>query len=461
MISVILLIFTLLLIAIGGFCGFRRGILKEGVRTILWMVLFAGSCLFIPQVADKLPLLVAEKFNLTVVDVEQLVSTFLNKVDLLKRETYLILPLAGFVRSFIIPFVAIGCFWVSGFISWILYLIVSLFLRKKTEPQKVASKLAGLVLGFVMALISGAVTVYPVAAVSGAVQEGDSDQALCEEFEIVNTVSNAYEGSAVKMMYQFTGTEFLGETLHNAVTSMVLAEETHNIWKELPRLINLFSEGWQVYSTVTKSTENTLQENTQQLLDAFFSMNFISEDNKVMLLKRMKSMAGSSGDDGMVRTLLNWLEVQNKEQIVNDVATYANVYDILRQEGFLDAILNGTDMPELSEETGSAVVTALYDLSNADTVVPEFINMIYAAVISGSEKQLVRTENLVWNNETKEDISEVVSAICKVSTVTEHADSMSFEEKKMILEAIKNLKNNETVGNENYAALLKIIMGMM
>ena len=461
MISVILLILTVVLLIIGGVLGFHRGILKEGVRAVLWMVLFACSCFFIPQIADYLPLLIAEKFELTAVDVEQMVSSLLNKVDILKRETYLILPFAGFVRTLISPLIVSAFFWLSGLVSWILYLLVSLFLRKKEEQKKMVSGIAGLVLGIVLALFSGAVTVYPVAAASSAVREGDSDQMLCKEFTPIKIVAEAYEGSVVKMVYQFTGTEMLGASLHNAVNSMVVSEDTYNIWNELPQLINLGAEGWQTYSVITGKTEDTLQEHTHPLLNAYFSLDFVSEENKVLLLKRMKSLAGTSMNDSMAGILLNWLEVQNKDQIINDVMAYAYVYDVLNQEGILDAVLTGNGMPMLSEEAGKAVTDTLFTISNAQKVVPEFINLIYASVMSGAEKNLVQTENLTWNDETKEEISKVVSVICKVSSVMGHADSMSVEEKKTVLDAIKELKENKAVGKENYAALLKAIMGML
>ena len=43
----------------------------------------------------------------------------------------------------------------------------------------------------------------------------------------------------------------------------------------------------------------------------------------------------------------------------------------------------------------------------------------------------------------------------------DYLDSMSVEEKKTVLDAIKELKENKAVGKENYAALLKAIMGML
>lgn len=462
MLPVIFLVFTVIIVAIGAFCGFRRGIIKEGVRIALWGVLFAGSCFFIPKLAESLPLMLAGNFGITAVDMEQLVAELLKKSEIFRKDTYLILPLAGFVRTLILPFITIVFFWASGLVSFILYLIASLFLRKATENQKLASRLAGLVFGIVISLIGGAVTLYPMAAASSAVQEGDSDRTLCEEFAPVKSVAEAYEGTLVSYVYRFTGTEFLGNAIHNAINTSVVSEENHNIWNALPKLVNVVSEGWQIYDAATEETaeQSLLQEHVQKTLEAYFSLDFVSDENKILLLKRLKATMEASFDDDMISTIAGWINIQTAEQLTKDATAYAYVYDVLKQEGILDVVLNSADMPELSEETGTAITTTLYELSNAEVVVPEAINLIYSAVMSGAEKELVRTENIEWNEETKEDISEVVSVICKLSSVVGQ-DELTLEEKKTALDAIKALKDNEAVGKENYAALLKAIMGML
>jgi len=226
-----------------------------------------------------------------------------------------------------------GCFFLGiGFFSWILYFIVSLFLRKKTEQQKVGSGLAGLLLGLVLALFSGAVTVYPVAAASAAVREGDSGQVLCKEFDIAKTVAESYEGSVVKMIYQLIGMEFLGASLHNTVNLMVVPEESYNIRNGLPQLVHLASEGWQTYTAVTEKTEDSLQEHAYQLLDAYFYLDFISEENKLSLLRCLKSNLETSIDNSMGPILSSWLEINNKEQFTNDVMTYTYLYGFRYRE---------------------------------------------------------------------------------------------------------------------------------
>lgn len=450
MISGILLVFTFFLLAIGGVCGFSRGVLKEGVRTVLWLVLFACSCFFVPQIADTLPLLIAEKFDLTASDVEQLVSELLNKVEFLETEAYLVLPLSGFVRTLCVPFITILLLWLSGLASLLIYLPVAFFLKNKAEEQKLVSKLAGLVLGLAVSLFTGAVTVYPVAAIGSTVREGDSNQILSKEFSVVNSISEAYEGSLVKPVYKFTGTEFLGTALHNSMITLVVKEETYNIWAELPDILRLGSEGWQMYSEFTDKTEGTkpVKEHIHQVVELYFDLEFISEENKILILNNLKSKLGASYNGSAVSKILDWLEIQNKEQFINDIGVYADLYEELTREGILDSVLNSTGVNVIPEETGKAVISSLFELSNAEVVVPGLVNMVYTAAVPETETNLIKQENLSWNEETKEDIFEVFSLIYKIPDLLTKADTMTMEEKLNALEEIKALENNSVINRK-------------
>ena len=461
MISVILLIFTIILTVIGGVCGFRRGVLKEGVRTVLWGVLFVGSLFFIPWIADKLPLLLAERFYITVVDVEQLVAELLKKVDFLRTETYVIVPAAGFVRTFLVPFITIAFFWATGIISWVLYLVISLFLRNMTENQKLLSRLAGLVLGLALALFSGALTLYPAASISTAVREGDTTKSLSEEFSIMDMLGTAYDGAPVQLPYRFTGMETLSKLTHDMVNKQVILEENHCIWTELEGMIHLASTGYSSYLTVTDASEVNLETALSQTMEAWFSLEFISDEHKLLLIKKLKSVLNAAMDNEMISDFMDGIPVESKEQLVSDVKVYEGIYDLLRAEGFMEAFTNGADFPEIKEETGEKLLNKLYLLSNAETVVPEFINLIYSTMWADAGKQLVQTGNLTWNEETKMELSEVVSVICRVSSLAGKPDGLSTEDKKSVLEAVKGLKDNSSIGKENYAALLKKIMGML
>ena len=196
-------------------------------------------------------------------------------------------------------------------------------------------------------------------------------------------------------------------------------------------------------------------------MDAWFSLEFISDEHKLRLIKNLKSVLNAAMDNEMISDFMDGIPVESKEQLVSDVKVYEGIYDLLRAEGFMEAFTNGADFPEIKEETGEKLLNKLYLLSNAETVVPEFINLIYSTMWADAGKQLVQTGNLTWNEETKMELSEVVSVICKVSSLAGKPDGLSTEDKKSVLEAVKGLKDNSSIGKENYAALLKKIMGML
>jgi len=448
MISVILLIFTIVLLVIGLIFGFIRGAVKQGVRMALWIVLFGISLLAVLKISDAMLLFVAQKINSDATGMEQLVELYLGKVALLKNETSLIEPLTGLVRSFIVPVVTIALFWVSGLISFIIYLIVPIFLKKVIKEQTLPLKAAGAVLGVVMALFAGAVTVYPVATVADAVKEGDYNLALQEEFDKEALLATAYEGTAVSKIYQFSGTEALGKAVHNTAVSMTVDSDA-NIWTELPAIVRLGNEGWTMYEAFTNESDASvsMQEGIPQVLEAFFALNFISDENRLHLLKNMKNTLESSMGDSLASDFLGLLEVQNKEQLVNDMSVLGKVYDILKKEGVTEELLAGNRMPHMKEETVNALVDSLYELSNSDVVMPEVLNLLYASVLNNADIPF-ELPDIEWTEETKAEISEVVSIVNEISEISENKENLSEEEKEEIRNTLEKLEDNSVISKE-------------
>ena len=105
------------------------------------------------------------------------------------------------------------------------------------------------------------------------------------------------------------------------------------------------------------------------------------------------------------------------------------------------------------------MINNLYLVSNAEVVIPGMLNMVYSMLLGDEEAKLIR-DDLVLDEKGKADISEVVSAICNISTLLDDIDTLSMAQKKVALDAIKDLKDNEAIGTENYEALLQYIMDM-
>lgn len=472
MISTILLIFTVLIIAVEGFLGFRRGVLKQGIHMALWLVLFAVFCLFVPKMTDSLLLMVTKNVGITATNMEQLIAELLTEVELLKNETYLIQPLASLVRSLIVPVLVIVAYWISGLLSEIIFIIVAaICFKDKEKKPTVALKVAGLVLGMFMALFGGILTIYPVAKVSIAVKTGDVDKNITSEFEVAELVANSYEGTPVQLFYKFTATEWLAGKVHTGLINNVVAEKEQNIWEELPNIVNVGSCGLELYSYFSDLSKdsgsfdirsldtNSFSQKLSKTIDALFGLEFVSDDNKVLLLNNLKTNLGTSSGDDMVASILDWFVLESKEQIVSDVDAYLAVLDVVKTDGILDVVLDGQGAFVLTEKAGENLINNLYLVSNAEVVIPGMLNMVYSMLLGDEEAKLIR-DDLVLDEKGKADISEVVSAICNISTLLDDIDTLSMAQKKVALDAIKDLKDNEAIGTENYEALLQYIMDM-
>lgn len=449
MISVIFLVFTLLLVVIGGVCGFRRGILKQGVRTVLWIVLFAVSLLFIPQIIDKVLLFAADRFGIVAADVDQLVTNLLKKIQFVSEDTYLVVPLAGFIRTLFVPFINIVFFWAAGFVSWIIYLIVALVLRKKTEQQNTGSKAIGLFLGIAFALFSGALTIYPVAQISTALGQEKISQSLMEKYPVIETVEDAYDGSAVQKIYKLSFMESAGSFVHDSTNNRVIIKKAHNIWTAFPELVRFASAGYNTYEMFTSTEEETfsMEDELKQLTKSLFDLSFVSDEQKLDLINRLKSTVVNSFDNELFSMLFTSFPLQSEEQIISDVSVVGGLFDILVQEDMLDLILNGTVTDGFSESKVLMVLDKCYEFSAAEELVPQFINLFSYAIL-GEGNQIVQTENLEWYSRTKDDIAEVIRFSFWVSEELANRDTMSNEEKLAVIEKIKALESNIVVNKE-------------
>ncbi len=446
MISVILLITTIILLAVGGLLGFYRGILKQGIRTVLWGIVFAGSIFIAKQMSDKIAVYAVD----LTMNLQYMVSDILTQAGLLKEGSYFfVIQFSEVIHTLLIPFIVIALLWISGLISWILYLIVAIFLRNKTENQNLGFKIGGILVGVAVALFTGAVTVYPISQISSAVQEGDYDKTLRDEFAIVNMVANSYEGSAVSMVYQFSGMEALGNKLHHTMINPVLTEEKYVIWKELPDMVRLGTEGWKTYLLVSEKYEGTftMQEQISRTMEAYFDTNIDSDEILLGFLRNIKIVLAEALENPTASIVADWIKIESKEQVKNDIVVFGRIYDILKNDGILDSVLNGNGLQGISEETATALIDALYMLSNSDVIIPQAINLLYADTMSNNELQFILSD-VEWTEETKEELSEVVSLVSKMPDLLERKDSLTTEEKEEVLDSLKALEDNTVINQE-------------
>lgn len=447
MISTVFLIFTLILIALGAIGGFRRGIKKEGIRIGIWAILFTISFFLIPSIIEKV----------TVIEIE---------LDVLKNNNYLSQLLVQLVQALAIPIITIIFYWVTAIISMLIYVAISIFYFRKKETadnkentasqKNIVFQVSGLVLGIVLALFSGMMTIYPIAQISSAIKEGDVNQTLVKEIEEVELLVDAYEGTPVQMIYRFTGTEWMAEKVHSSLVNAMVDSNVKNIWLELPNVVTFGVTAWDTYTEVSdiENSNVKLEPQLKQLVESYFSLNFIDDENKLLILNTLKTEIGKSVNNDLLNEVLDLVELESKGQIISDVSIYSSIFDLLKEEG----ILKESSFIPTKEVVGS-LLKKIYGLSNANVVVPEFINLMCENLFVGEIKELVQTENFVLNEQTKEEISEIFDVLYWI--LDTELSSLSMEEKQEALDKIMQLEDNQTLGKENYETVLNYVKEKM
>ena len=458
MIQAILLIFTLALVGIGAFCGFRRGILKEGIRFGLWAVLFIVSCFFIPSIIESIIVELKYMFTMQVTGAEYIAKGGLairTDNDII-RNMYLVETIISFIRSLSVPVVAIILYWVCGIVSALFYFIISIFYFRKKETKEYEKspvfKISGLLLGVVIALFSGMLTIYPIAEVSNVVKNAQVEKILVKELDVPEDLINCYEGTPVQMIYRFTGMEWLTENVHSVLVKTAVPVKAQNIWIQFPNILQFAKVAWNTYSDISdiETSNIKLELIVKQLLEAYFALDFIEDENKLDLLSDLKTELGKHIDDELINDVLDLVKFQNKEQVIKDLTTCGAVFDVLKVEGILE---ESSFM--LSKELVETLLDKLYQLSNANEVVPKVVNLIGEVSFAGEIKELVQTEDFVANEQTKTDIVEIFDALYWIFDTD--IESLSIEEKKELLENMKKLENNTTLNQENLENLLSYI----
>jgi len=317
MLSIILWVITIILILVGAFLGFRRGVIKESIRIGIWAVLFVITCFLILGMADRAICLVATALGVSAGDAELLVSELLLRVDILQSETYLISPVAGALCSVVVPFLAIVGYWVSGLISLIIYAVVmKLWKAKKADTLKnnLVISLFGLVLGMLLGLFGGALTVFPMQQISNVAQE----------YEELNVIP---ETGSVQLLYRYTGTEWLADKAHDGIVHMVVPEEGCNVWNQLPQLMDFGMQVWQLYpmleSGVQEAFDLTILE---EIREKYLALEILPEEEEIRLLNHLESQL-------MEQVMAEVIEPEELEETLSEVEQYlAETEDLTEKE---------------------------------------------------------------------------------------------------------------------------------
>lgn len=460
------MVFAVILIVIGAFFGFRRGIVKNAVRLGMWAVLFIASCLILSDMIDAVLVFAAEFFELipqetfasgVVITPEEVIRTFLQKTEWLAGEEYLIEPTAALIRSLLVPVFTVVFFWISWLLSAILYVFIRLiFLRNIEIDTKNYAKITGLAAGIVLALFAGAVTLYPAVELCEGLEKIESMET--ETVEISNSEVTwllseiVYEGTPVQYLYCYTGMEQAADAIHHLVTGSVIGTG-QNIWDEFPVIVSFGISGIQVMHQVQAEVlDETWEQKVYELAEHYFALKFINEEEKLQLLQHLKEKALETIHSKEVNNIMTYVEFNSKEQVLQDSVVYGRIYRILNDNHILSAVMAG-EMPPLTSEFAVGLLEEVYKLSSAEKLVPVLLQTTYKAALGEDKINILKTDDFVLNDQSKADIKEILT-VMEVVTETFGKEELTIQEQIELLVVLSVLEDNSLVDREKYEELI-------
>ena len=174
--------------------------------------------------------------------------------------------------------------------------------------------LTGLILGILVGLFGGAFTVYPVMQID----------AVAQNYEELAVIPGA--GSA-RMLYRYTGTKWLAEKTHSGIVRRVTPAEGCNVWNQLPELMDLGMEAWQLYPMLESGTLEAFDLTIlEEIKEKYLALDILSEEEEIRLLNHLESQL-------MQQVMAEVIEPEELEETLSEVEQYlAETEDLTEKE---------------------------------------------------------------------------------------------------------------------------------
>lgn len=463
------MIFAVILIVLGAFFGFRRGIIKNAVRLGLWAVFFIAFCLLFPKMIDAVLLFAAELFEVVpqetfasgeIITPENIIEAVLQKTEWLAGEEYLIEPTVSLIRSLLIPIFTVAFFWISWLLSSILYFFVWLiFLRNIEFDKKNYTRFVGMAAGIVIALLAGAITLYPAVQLCRGLEEIDSLDMKAVEFSDSDTTwvlsEVIYDNMPVQQLYQYTGMEQAAATLHCLITNSVVGAGGQSIWDEFPALVSFGISGIKVMQQIQEGEmdDEIWEQQVYELAEDYFALEFIDEEQKLLLLQHLKEKAFETVQSQELNSIAACVEFKSEKQVLQDIVVYGRIYHRLNEEHVLAAFSEG-EIPSLTSAFAIELLEEIYRLSTAEKLVPVLLQTAYTMALGEDKINILKTDDFVLNDQTKADIEELLEVMDVMKESLGKTEEMTIMEQMELLIVLSALEDNTLVDREKYEELI-------
>lgn len=463
--SIVTLVLALVFIAaeagLGALRGTKRELCRIGSLVVIGLILF----FLVPGIGKALVLTVVNVFypiGTTYTEAAMQIASELGMEAAAVGsivETVLALGV-----SLLVPFVFVALFWVLKLISWPIFALVCLIIKKtrKEQPQEVPNateRLVGAAIGAVAGLFLGALTFMPLAQLNQSVtamgNETVAELAGDEVADAVGFWSKAPAGG----LYRVTQLEPLFGLLYHSLSKVEIddkvyrAKDLNELFKIVPEAVSLLAELEDADLKGLAAVADPLKNVVHGVLD----INLFAEEDKLALVQYLaeEGLAEPAEENALAAAALYGVKEMSYAEFENDVLAAIDLIVVLDKHGLtgvkdlshLDASLFNRELIEDSAD-------AIYELNLAEQVLPPAIDMIIEGALSELGVTVVPCGEVSDFKNSKQDFIDLLSVMSELMGIADNVENLTTTgDVKAALAKIAELKNSVFIAPATYANL--------
>ena len=475
-ISMIILAFMLIHMAVGGLRGFFAGAAGQGIRfgTVVVSILLA---FLMTKLVSVFLISSIESFNvmeaLETLGADQNSLGWLLNADSSFAAYILALPLALVV----LPAVFVPFFILFFFLTWIVSAIICKKMGIKDAEKTPAIRIGGVAIGILQGIIVASMILLPLSGISSTVEETMNVVEEKVTDEASNELVTAYNEVVAPVTESFpvkTLSFFGGDMMYSLLSTVNVHDTSIDTTEILPDLATIYAnilecEGMD-WKSLTPQNENSIRS----MVETFKNDEFLTSLSAEIVSSFATALA--SGDavmelegpfESFIPEAALAFTATNSQTVGEDLETLMDVYFILSRDGFFvamagdeasDAMLsiltkadeNGnTTVTKVIEilrenERTSALVTLLSKISVAvmaeNMDLGEDFDVVYENVKGGINTTLAITKEGKTEEEYVAEVSDSIDNVLKENNIT--------VEKGIVDEMAKYVSENFEAGTE-------------
>lgn len=475
-ISIIILAFMLIHMAVGGLRGFFAGAAGQGIRfgTVVVSILLA---FLMTKLVSVFLISSIESFNimeaLETLDADANSLGWLSNADSSIAAYILALPLALIV----LPAVFVPFFILFFFLTWIVSSIICKKMGIKDAEKTPAVRIGGVAIGILQGIIVASMILLPLTGISSTVEETMDVVEEKVRDEASNELVTAYNEVVAPVTESFpvkTLSFFGGDMMYSLLSTVNVHDTSIDTTEILPDLATIYAnilecEGMD-WKSLTPQNENSIRS----MVETFKNDEFLTSLSAEIVSSFATALA--SGDavmelegpfESFIPEAALVFTATNSQTVGEDLETLMDVYFILSRDGFFVAMAGDEASDEMlsiltkADESGKTIVNKVIEilrqnertatlvtlLSKISVAVMaenmdlgEDFDVVYENVKGGINTTLAITKEGKTEEEYVAEVSDSIDNVLKENNIT--------VEKGIVDEMAKYVSENFEAGTE-------------